>query len=169
VWRGQPLQRLAEAQRLFNLGQFAEAAVIFTALAQGAEARSMPRRAAQLHLQLLRCHALSDWPRALAEGQTALALLTSAGLQAPAGMIFAGVAAELRQRGLTAQAGELEAAVKAALGGAAVEAVPAGPPAARNLPDKCPQCGGTVRSDAVEWIDERSAECAYCGSTLPAA
>jgi hypothetical protein len=38
----------------------------------------------------------------------------------------------------------------------------------RNLPAQCPACLGPVRSDEVEWIDEISAQCAFCGSTLKA-
>jgi hypothetical protein len=34
------------------------------------------------------------------------------------------------------------------------------------LPGKCPQCGGTVHPQEVEWIDERTASCDYCGSIL---
>ena len=161
---GAALQQLANANRLLALGQAAQAAAIFAALAAGAEVRHMPRRAAQLHLQLLRCYAATDWPRALSEARVALKILMEAGLQAQASLIFAGSLAELRQGGLNAAAEELEREVQQALGGAAAAAPPA-----RQLPPKCPQCGGAVRSDEVEWIDERSAVCDYCGSTLPAA
>jgi endogenous inhibitor of DNA gyrase (YacG/DUF329 family) len=34
------------------------------------------------------------------------------------------------------------------------------------LPTHCPACGGTVRPDEVEWLDEITAECAYCGSPV---
>ncbi|MBI3741222.1 MAG: hypothetical protein HY257_05635 [Chloroflexi bacterium] len=34
------------------------------------------------------------------------------------------------------------------------------------LPPKCPQCAAPVRSDEVEWIDNDSAECNYCGSVI---
>jgi predicted Zn-ribbon and HTH transcriptional regulator len=32
------------------------------------------------------------------------------------------------------------------------------------LPPKCQGCGAPLRSDEVEWVDEVSAECPYCGS-----
>lgn len=32
------------------------------------------------------------------------------------------------------------------------------------LPTKCQGCGAPLRSDEVEWVDEVSVECPYCGS-----
>lgn len=34
------------------------------------------------------------------------------------------------------------------------------------LPTHCPSCGGVVRPDEVEWLDDITAECAYCGSPV---
>jgi hypothetical protein len=36
------------------------------------------------------------------------------------------------------------------------------------LPTHCPSCGAAVRPDEVEWLDEVTAECAYCGSPVRA-
>jgi hypothetical protein len=32
------------------------------------------------------------------------------------------------------------------------------------LPTKCQGCGAPLRSDEVEWVDEMTAECPYCGT-----
>ena len=32
------------------------------------------------------------------------------------------------------------------------------------LPTHCPSCGAPLRPDVVEWLDEITAECGYCGS-----
>jgi hypothetical protein len=75
---------------------------------------------------------------------------------------------------------EVEAALKSAgHAGAAAQltnavplplAVPEAPAAAprRALPAKCPHCAGAVRSDEVDWIDDASAECLYCGGVIQA-
>jgi len=42
------------------------------------------------------------------------------------------------------------------------------PKALPRLPASCPFCGAPLRSDQVEWIDERRARCAYCGSPVKA-
>jgi hypothetical protein len=34
------------------------------------------------------------------------------------------------------------------------------------LPTHCPACGAAVRPDEVEWLDDVTAECAYCGSPV---
>ncbi|HKZ44038.1 MAG TPA: hypothetical protein VJZ78_03265 [Anaerolineales bacterium] len=34
------------------------------------------------------------------------------------------------------------------------------------LPVSCPGCGGPIRSDQVEWVDEVTAECPYCGRIM---
>ena len=30
----------------------------------------------------------------------------------------------------------------------------------------CPSCGASLRPDEVEWLDDVTAECAYCGSPV---
>jgi hypothetical protein len=67
----------------------------------------------------------------------------------------------LRRSGHTAEA---EAFAQKYAGGAApAPAKPSG-----QLPPSCPQCGGRVRPDEVEWIDASTALCDYCGSVLQA-
>lgn len=34
------------------------------------------------------------------------------------------------------------------------------------LPSKCPYCGGTVHPNEVDWVNENSVECNYCGSIV---
>ncbi|MGE5250305.1 MAG: hypothetical protein ACM3QS_08845, partial [Bacteroidota bacterium] len=36
------------------------------------------------------------------------------------------------------------------------------------LPTHCPSCGGPVEPDVLEWLDENTAECDYCGSPIRA-
>ncbi|MCB0118389.1 MAG: hypothetical protein KDD72_05130 [Anaerolineales bacterium] len=37
-----------------------------------------------------------------------------------------------------------------------------------NLPATCPNCGGPVRPNDVQWTGPNSAACSYCGSNLTA-
>ncbi|HXQ35620.1 MAG TPA: hypothetical protein VN843_16505, partial [Anaerolineales bacterium] len=34
------------------------------------------------------------------------------------------------------------------------------------LPTHCPSCGAGLRPDEVEWLDDVTAECAYCGNPV---
>jgi hypothetical protein len=34
------------------------------------------------------------------------------------------------------------------------------------LPTNCPSCGGPVLLKEVEWLDDITAECAYCGNGI---
>jgi hypothetical protein len=77
------------------------------------------------------------------------------------------IAAELSQRGLTGQAGQIEATLKASLPAGFVPG--AGPEKAKRvLPTNCHGCGGPLHADEVEWTDEITAECPYCGSAVRA-
>jgi hypothetical protein len=78
------------------------------------------------------------------------------------------VVADLRARGLSPEADDLEAKVRGLLPGysPAQDSAPPVAPATRRLPPKCPYCGGSVIPDSVEWVDAASALCDYCGSVL---
>jgi hypothetical protein len=71
---------------------------------------------------------------------------------------------ELTARGLTAEAAE----IAGLLGASLPKDLPAEPAPTKRpiLPTHCPSCGGAVKSDEVEWIDEVTAECDYCGSPV---
>ncbi len=34
------------------------------------------------------------------------------------------------------------------------------------LPKKCPNCGNTLDTKNIKWLDEKTAECKKCGETL---
>jgi hypothetical protein len=65
----------------------------------------------------------------------------------------------LRKSGHTAEADRIQQAFGSAV-------VPEADAARRSLPAACPQCGGAVRPDEVDWIDDRTAVCDYCGSVV---
>lgn len=72
---------------------------------------------------------------------------------------------ELNQRGLTREAREISDYL--------IQTLPSIPQASFGtaprpafLPTQCPSCGSPVHPDEVEWLDDLTAECAYCGTTL---
>ncbi len=159
---------LRRANELMAAGQYAAAADIFEQFARGALQRGGPR-APQFFLQAGRCRVLAGQVPAgmtlLKQGLTIIASrgnfqnLQNAGQRA---------IAELNQRGLTAEAAEIESLLKGAIPASFAAGPVAGPAKPRLLPTSCPGCGGPIRSDEVEWVDEATAECPFCGSAVRA-
>ena len=157
---------LQEANFAFDKGEYGRAAELFENIAQTADGRGGPR-APIFHLQAGRARVFA--------GQVALGIPSlKRGLElfAQRGQLHklhqAGVRviAELNAHGLTTEAAEMEAWLKRlspSMPAMETQAVPAKRP---TLPTHCPSCGAAVRPDEVEWLDEVTAECAYCGSPI---
>jgi len=154
---------LQEANFVFDKGEYGRAAELFEKIAEGADARGGPR-APIFHLQAGRSRILA--------GQTKLGMPSlKRGLE-----LFAQrkqyhrlrqasqrIISELNERGLKNEAKEIEAWLTGNL--------PTLPPAEQEprrpiLPPHCPHCGAGLRPDEIEWLDEFTAECAYCGSPV---
>ncbi|MBI4771264.1 MAG: hypothetical protein HY784_12865, partial [Chloroflexi bacterium] len=110
----------------------------------------------------------------------ALAGFVGAGMPGRAAQLLPRAVQELRARSFTAQADALQAEADqrlAALPGLNVPTLQRSPlrglrnvqRRTGNLPAHCPQCGSPLHPDEVEWLDERTAECEYCGSVVRAA
>lgn len=169
------LRALHHANELFMHGDPAAAAPVYAQLARGAKALGRPRQAARLHLEAAQCWALvRNGPLVLEQGHAALGVLQGVAVGEAMYATFGRLLATLRQHNLLNEAASLEHAWQtqfgAPTGGGAPPPVgtpaPAGAAPRGHLPAKCPACGGTVRNDEVAWIDDQSAECGYCGSTL---
>lgn len=154
---------LQEANFAFDKGEYGRAGELFEQIAQTAAARGVPR-AALFYLQAGRARILA--------GQTSLGmpslsrafhLLTRQRQPLRLNRIARRVISELHERGLNQEVAEVEGWLRnEPLSAPALEE-----PAKRPLlPTHCPSCGAAVRPDEVEWLDEVTAECAYCGSPI---
>ncbi len=174
---GRPLRRtngsvppaLQRANALMASGQYVQAAVIFEQFAGAALGRNGPRapwfflRATQARLMA------NEVPAGMANLRQGLALFASRGQFQRLYRSGNRFAAILRAKDHVNETDEIEAYLKSALpagfapagGGVAEKAKPV-------LPTTCPGCGGPVLSDEVEWVDEVTAECPYCGSAVRA-
>ncbi|MBC7227821.1 MAG: zinc ribbon domain-containing protein [Thermoflexales bacterium] len=172
---GRPLRRLfppppvppklLQANRLLASGDYPAAAEALEQLAQGAERRGLPQ-AAPLYLQAGHARILAgDTPTGMGSLRRGLALFVYTGRLQRAHRAGERIVAELRARGLTAEAEEMATYLWSLL--------PAGSPAAgpepsrrTRLPTHCPACGAPLRPDETDWLDEVTAECPYCGSPV---
>jgi hypothetical protein len=159
---------LVRANQLMAASQYSEAAGIFEQFARGALVRNGPRapwfffQAGHARIQA------GQVPVGMAHLQQGFTLLASRGQSQQLFQASRRFVTELNGLGLTAEAQQIEDFLKTALpvGFAPASAGAAGKP--RVLPTKCTGCGGSIRSDEVEWADDITAECPYCGSLLRA-
>jgi hypothetical protein len=147
--------------RLFEQGEFEEAAEAFDNLAQEAQDRGMVFQAANLTIQSARCHLrLDDLDSAYDRGMKGLELFKLAERPGAGKRLGERMVKILREKGRDAEAlqrelGQLPIAPRAAAGRG-------------ELPGKCPQCGGPIKEAEVNWVGRSSAECPYCGSVVKA-
>ena len=157
---------LQRAHELMASGNYPAAAEAFEQLARGGEARQHPKTT-QMYLQAGRARILAGQKDAgFAHLKRGLGLMAAYPVQ----LQRAGerVVHELNERGMSAEAQEiaqwLKTSMPAASSGTRMgAAVPTKKPV---LPTHCPGCGGPVRADDVDWVDEVTAECNWCGSPL---
>ena len=157
---------LQEANLAFDKGEYGRAAQLFERIAEGADARGGPR-APLFHLQAGRARILA--------GQVALGMpsfkraleilaerkqfqrLQNAGLR---------LVTELNERGLKTEAVDIEILLKTNLPATPTSETKETPTRKPILPTHCPNCGAALRPDEVEWLDDLTAECGYCGSPV---
>jgi hypothetical protein len=158
-----PPPMLQRANQLMAAGDYAGAAVAFKELAERAEDR-FPQRAPFLFMEAGRAAILSGQTKVgVADLRRGLTILASQG-RFPRMQAFGQRAIEeLKSRGLNAEAEEIASLLNANF----PKGIPAEAPAKKPvLPTHCPSCGAAVRPDEVEWLDDVTAECDYCGSPV---
>jgi len=160
---------LQRAVQLMASGHSEEAAAIFEQFANGALARRGPRtawfflQAGQARLQAGQVQA------GMAHLQQGLGLLAGRGHYQRLYLAGNRFVAELKGRGLVAEAAQIETFLKTSLpAGFVPEPGVSVEKSRRLLPTIYPSCGGSLRSDEVERADESSAECPYCGNAVRA-
>ncbi|GAB1471854.1 hypothetical protein MASR2M66_27320 [Chloroflexota bacterium] len=148
-------------------GNYTEAAPVFHNLAQKAEVR-FPQRAPFLYFEAARASTLSgDVKKGVSHFRSGLTLLASQQRFQRVEKAGARIVGELRERGLNAEADEIETVIKNNLPGGLLSPTQAFKKQAA-LPTHCPSCGAAVKPNEVEWLDEHTAECDYCGSPIRA-
>ena len=152
------------ANWLFTAGQYEPAANEFSHLAQRMERAGKPRQAANLHAKAaLAWGKTGDEARALTQANLAFTQFTLLGMQRRIVEFKVEFNQILHPEGTPdkpSTGNESNGESQPVFVTSAVKH-PRG-----KLPVMCDQCGAPVRSDEVEWIDDNSAECDFCGATL---
>ncbi len=175
---GRPLRRmfapdvpplLRRANQALSAGNYAEAANAYEQLARAADARGGPR-APFFYIQAGRCKVLaSQAADGISDLERGLGLFAMRGREFKAVHVGRRIIGELNGRGLKNEAQQITDYLKELVTGFA-EAVAASDkaPASQRpgLPAHCPGCGAPLRPDEVDWLDEFTAVCEYCGSPV---
>jgi hypothetical protein len=156
---------LQQANQMMAIGDYKNAAQAFHELAHGAEER-FPQRAPFLFIESGRAFILSGQIKpGMADLRRGLTILASQRRFPRMQLLGGRIVDELRARDLNAEAGEIETLLNGNLPAAASAETPA-PEKRPTLPTHCPSCGAAVKPDEIEWLDEITAECSYCGSPV---
>ena len=157
---------LQEANYAFAKGEYGRAGELFERIAEGADARGGPR-APLFHLQAGRARVYAGQTKlgmpSLKRGLELLAERKQFQRLQDAGQR---VIAELNERGLTSEVTDIEILLKTWLPSKTTFEAKPSPAKKPILPTHCPSCGAAVKPDEVEWLDEVTAECGYCGSPV---
>lgn len=172
---GRPIRRmfggeipplLRRANQSLSAGNYAEAADAYEQLARAAEARGGPR-APFFYIQAGRCKVMAARTiDGLQDLERGLGLFAIRGQLVKASNVGQRVISELNSRGLHKEGDRISSYLKEVVpgfGGPLTEPGPARRPA---LPTHCPGCGAPLRPDEVEWQDDATAVCEYCGSPV---
>jgi hypothetical protein len=156
---------LQEANFVFDKGEYGRAGELFEQIAQTAAARG-GRRASLFYLQAGRARVLAGQiSLGMPSLKRAFELLIEQKRPLRLQRIARRVILELKERGLEREAAEVESWLNNASPFAPAKDAPTKRPV---LSTHCPSCGAAVRPDEIEWLDDITAECAYCGSPLRA-
>jgi hypothetical protein len=151
---------------MFESGNYQSAANQFEALARADEARG-GQYAPQLYLQTGRARILSGLlDEGLVQLKYGLSLLANRGEWLRLHRAGRRVFEELDQRGMSEAAGQISQFLRSSLPGTFSVPVEASPARKSLLPTHCPSCGAALRPGEVDWLDDVTAECAYCGSPV---
>ncbi len=164
-----PTQRMLQrAHRSMELGEHANAAALFEQLAREAHDQNRLRQAPRLYLQAARGYILAEdmrladaqlwiglgilaeqrnWIQLHTIGQRIIHELEEWGHQQIAQNVKIWLSDTLPNKTLPTQHEQITRAL---------------------LPVKCPSCGGAILPDEVDWLDNNTGECPYCGSAVRA-
>lgn len=152
---------LQEANMAFEKGEYGRAAELFERIARAADARG-GARAPLFHLQAGRARVYAGQSDlGMSSLKRGLELLANHRQYSRLHQAGTKAVTELEKRGLENEAAEIKNFLAAIL----PKTFSAKPLAKRPvLPTHCPSCGAPLRPDEVEWLDEVTAECGYCGT-----
>jgi hypothetical protein len=157
---------LRRAHQLMESGNYAEAQEAFEMLAKRAES-NFPERAPFLFLQAGQAAILGgQTQKGVAHLRSGLTMLSTQQRYHRLHILGQQAIDELNARGLTSEAAEISELIKNNLPTEIASTPVAVEKKKAILPTHCPSCGAALKPTDVEWLDDVTAECEYCGSPV---
>jgi hypothetical protein len=120
-----------------------------------------------IHVQAGRVRLLAGQPdRAMEDLERGFGLLAARGRLRRLARLGNRIVAEFQQRGYSVESQKLADYLENLSPGFGAEQASSAPFKHPPLPTHCPGCGAPIHPDEVEWLDDITAECAFCGSPL---
>ena len=161
------IETAVKANHLLSAGRPSEAAPIFARLAQEMEDSQHPRRAANLHAQAAHAYADSqNGSSALTQARAALSLFIQYKMVNRAPQFYTNITKKMTQRGMTKEVDLLNHEFDKRVGELPAQVSQGRVGVHTTLPTACTQCGAPLRRDEVEWVDDQTVECGYCGALI---
>jgi hypothetical protein len=149
---------------MLSAGNYAEAADAYEQLARAAEARGGPR-APFFYVQAGRSRVLAgQTANGIEHLERGLGLFAVRGQQFKASNVGYRIINELNARGLKKEAQQITDYIQELVPGVGTSSTETAPAKRPPLPTHCPGCGAPLRPDEVDWLDDATAACEYCGS-----
>ena len=161
------LRRLKLAHKLMESEDFSRAGVVFEELGLAALRRGIPR-ASQLFLQAGKAHIKAgNSPKGTELLLKGIRVMVKIGQIKRLPFVGKRILDGLRELGMDKEYLILESEINQLLSSMDLSlAHEEDTPSPAKLPPKCPYCGGTVHPNEVEWINEYSVMCDFCGSVV---
>jgi hypothetical protein len=161
------MSQLQCANQLLASGQPDKAASIFQQLARELQASQHPRKAANLHAMAAYAFASAkEEAQTLQQAQMALRFFLRLQMMPRAAQFYGNILEKMNKDNMYVSVGELEKEFGNALANVPIQSRGGPQQGSRHLPTSCPKCGAPLRSDEIEWIDQITACCSYCGSVV---
>ena len=158
---------LQEANFAFDKGEYGRAGELFERIADTAAARNVPR-APIYYLKAGQARALAGQIKlAMPSLKRGLELLAQRGAGGKYRQAGRRAVRELMEHGFATESQDLQAFLdRHSPLEVSPDAFSASSAKKPLLPTHCPSCGAAVLPDEVEWLDESTAGCAYCGNPI---
>ena len=161
------LATLAQANHLASQKQYNQAAQLYAMLAVEVENNHHGKQAANLHALAAHTYAeAQDESQAITQARVAMRIFIDLKKTDRTRRFYSAIIRRLQSQRMTAAVIALKSEF-GRWGTVPLSLLASSIHKGEHLPLACDRCETPVRSEEVDWVDNMTVECAYCGTSLP--